>query len=1305
MSRARKYILGALAALFIGFLAAAFYLMYSQTVLRLAFSRFLAPAGLSVKSVNGRLAGPIRLEGISYMSQGARVKIGSIKMDWEPAALFSLNLYITRLDITGVRMEVLKKKKPARPPSAGPLPQIRLPSYFSVELSGVTAENIEYSAAGAKKPMALSRLRLNAVMRGDSLYIQSLQAVGPEYSFSVQGQLNPQGSYPLSLKTQWEFALKAYPPARGRGLFEGDIGKRLHISQAISQPYNLNANFIVSGLLEQTGAENGEKPKWQGRVTWRALRWPLAGKKPVAESPRGEFVTKGNPGAYSARLEAVFSVAKRAPKSPAITGRVTAEGKGDMKGMSLSSLRVALLGGTLRGSGNVYWKPAIGWALAISGTGLNPAHVSPNWSGNVNFEAKTRGSIMGAAWGISMDIQNVHGSLRGYPLSGSGRFLVKGQDVFVQGLFIRSGQASVSASGRLMPRWDFSWRVNATDIRDILPNAGGSLSAAGTVTERGKKPVVSARITGRGAAYQAYKIKTLHAAMRIDLSGRTASNLDLNMAGLQAGKRQVRAVHLKAAGKLAGQRISLSANWRKTALGLVLDGGYRSGLWSGNILRMDVSRRGYGMWRLLRPAPLRLSKEMALTDMCLANGQAQMCLMADWRKPKGAHVKMSAKRVPMELFAPLMPPGLSVTGMLNGRADILYAQKGALTGKADISLTGGALAYSLKGKTVRRTFRESTLSMVSTARTVFVNFAMPFADGGGIKSQIAISHSNLPSNFYPKGTQPNGPHPMEARVKLSVARIPMELFAPLMPPGLSVTGTLNGQAGILYAQKGALTGKAYVSMTGGAFAYRLKEKNIRLSFRESTLSMVSTKQGVLVRFEMPFLEGGGINSQLAISVPKVPPGAVNAAKKSPGVSGSVHMDIPDIAILAEVLPAVKNPRGTMRADFDISGTLASPAVRGTLALEKLSAGLPRLGIKVDGSITAASAGENRFNIQGRFGSGGGYINIKGDVARTPAKLWSVGLGLKGENFQVIKTPEAQASASPDLAIAVQGKEASVSGVVTVPKADIRPIETPGAIKPSPDVVVVSEKGKPVSVAQWKVHADVKVVLGEKLSFKGFGLKSVMTGALTIHEEPGKLAAGQGTLTIVKGTYKAYGQDLTITNGKLLYSGQPINNPGLAIRAERTVNEVVAGINVSGTLRQPKISLFSDPAMDQTDALSYLVLGKPVSSASSSQGNLLYGAATSLGLAGGALIANKIGALFGIKASVEKTQPQQPTGQEQATLFLGRYLSPRLYVAYGVGIFEPANVFRVRYRITKDWLVQTESGTETGGDVLYKLQWE
>src|SRR6185295_9524946 len=122
----------------------------------------------------------------------------------------------------------------------------------------------------------------------------------------------------------------------------------------------------------------------------------------------------------------------------------------------------------------------------------------------------------------------------------------------------------------------------------------------------------------------------------------------------------------------------------------------------------------------------------------------------------------------------------------------------------------------------------------------------------------------------------------------------------------------------------------------------------------------------------------------------------------------------------------------------------------------------------------------------------------------------------------------------------------------------------------------------------------RVILGDKVSIKAAGFSGKPKGSLLVIEEPGKATVGIGQLTVEEGVYKSYGQDLRLERGRLIFAGGPIDNPGLDLKAFRKASDgTIAGIIVRGTLRSPQTTLYSDPAMGESEALAYLLLGHPL----------------------------------------------------------------------------------------------------------------
>ena len=93
------------------------------------------------------------------------------------------------------------------------------------------------------------------------------------------------------------------------------------------------------------------------------------------------------------------------------------------------------------------------------------------------------------------------------------------------------------------------------------------------------------------------------------------------------------------------------------------------------------------------------------------------------------------------------------------------------------------------------------------------------------------------------------------------------------------------------------------------------------------------------------------------------------------------------------------------------------------------------------------------------------------------------------------------------------------------------------------------------------------------------------------------------------------------------------------------------------------------------------------------------AALALGLAGGDQIARSIGDQFGL----DEMRIEGSDSGDEAALVVGSYLTPRLYVSYGVGLVESLNSLNLRYQISERWQLKAVSGVNQGADFLYSIE--
>ncbi len=420
------------------------------------------------------------------------------------------------------------------------------------------------------------------------------------------------------------------------------------------------------------------------------------------------------------------------------------------------------------------------------------------------------------------------------------------------------------------------------------------------------------------------------------------------------------------------------------------------------------------------------------------------------------------------------------------------------------------------------------------------------------------------------------------------------------------------------------------------------------------------------------------------------------------VTASLTGRVDDLSFAKAFSSQVDSLAGRLTLDAGVSGTVASPVVTGGLILENGAAHFPMLGALFhDMRLTAHTNQAGTFTLDGTVSSGPGQLAITGSTPLFPSAARPGRITLKGTDFEVINTDDAHAIVTPDLTVTTTGRLLSVQGSVAIPIAHVQLAEIPvTAVPPSDDVVFVDTLGGTATPSRL-IAANVRVTLGDSVTFEGFNFMASLGGQLQVNDQPGRPTTGTGMIVIQEGHYKAYGQNLTISQGLIRFAGGPVDNPGLNIRASRTAEDsVVAGLDIKGTLKSPDVTIFSQPAMSQNRALEYIVLGHPLGeNTGGPQGSLMSKAVSSLGLRGGNLLAKTIGTGIGLDEARIETKGDL----KQASFVAGRYLTPNLYISYGIGIFDPISTLRLRYVISRHWTIEAQKGQAIGADVLYRVE--
>jgi translocation and assembly module TamB len=528
-------------------------------------------------------------------------------------------------------------------------------------------------------------------------------------------------------------------------------------------------------------------------------------------------------------------------------------------------------------------------------------------------------------------------------------------------------------------------------------------------------------------------------------------------------------------------------------------------------------------------------------------------------------------------------------------------------------------------------------------------------------------------------------------------QFPLSLIQPLFLQDIGLTGSMDADITARTPLAGAPSVTAELRFSPGNVRYPASgELQVQVEYDAAVAYLRAAEGRAQSRFSLRLKNQGTLDANLAfpLVLPDSPPPA------DVSLQGDLRAAFHDLSPLALFFPQLYQTRGTLDASWRVRGTLEHPRFSGQLTLNDGSTDIPRLGIHLrETRLSLSGDGSDVLHVKGRMLSGKGTLDLDGSIDLGAEATWSSTLHLTGSHFELANTPEVFLLATPDLTLDARPHTLRLEGKIDIPEGRIAPKDLASATLASSDVVMVGVRTAASRSPKWNIYSRVQLNLGEKIHFAGFNFKGDITGNIIVVDEPERQTTALGELRVVQGQYSIYRQDLNIERGRLIFASGPLNDPGLDMRAVRRTGDVLAGVLARGTLKSPELLLFSEPSMSDTDTLSYLMLGRPADQAGRADGELLYQAASSLGAAGGELLAKKIGNVFGLQDVTIKTG----SAPEDTALVIGTYLSPRLYINYGIGLLEPVNTFRMRYKLNKNWQFQSETGVYSGADILYTIE--
>lgn len=509
-----------------------------------------------------------------------------------------------------------------------------------------------------------------------------------------------------------------------------------------------------------------------------------------------------------------------------------------------------------------------------------------------------------------------------------------------------------------------------------------------------------------------------------------------------------------------------------------------------------------------------------------------------------------------------------------------------------------------------------------------------------------------------------------------------------------LAGQFSGKANVAWKAQGGLP-QASVSLVGKGVKVQQLVQGNPLPVAFDTLNVNAGLQNGRANLDwmIKIANNGQLDGNLQIADPM---GRRN-------LSGNVNLTRISMALLQPALMDGEKASGILNANLRVGGNAQKPQVYGKLALTNVDIDAQFMPF----DITNANLNIN-FNgmsslLDGVIQTPHGQLALNGNADWNDPNNWRARIAAKGDKVRVSVPPMVRLDVSPDLVFDATPQAFSLNGRVDIPWARITVQELPqSAVGVSSDEVMLNDQRQPIAPASTSIPINTNLVvnIGDDVRLDAFGLKARLKGALKVVQDKRGLGLN-GQIDIPSGRFHAYGQDLIVRKGQLLFSG-PADQPLLNIEAIRnpdsTENDVVAGVRVTGDADAPKLEVFSDPTMSQQEALSYLLRGQGLDSSgadSSAMTSMLIG----MGVAQSGKLVGKIGEAFGVSNLSLDTQGVGDSSQ----VVVSGYVLPGLQVKYGVGIFDSLATLTLRYRLMPKLYLEAVSGIDQALDLLYQFE--
>lgn len=497
-------------------------------------------------------------------------------------------------------------------------------------------------------------------------------------------------------------------------------------------------------------------------------------------------------------------------------------------------------------------------------------------------------------------------------------------------------------------------------------------------------------------------------------------------------------------------------------------------------------------------------------------------------------------------------------------------------------------------------------------------------------------------------------------------------------------------AGLSELPRGRVTVRAQDIST----KYRMDLSDLKVGFNSVHLSFANAKDSIEGNWKIDIKDNGDIEGSLRMS----------DLFNSRTVDGTLKFVAVDATLVNSFLSPGESAEGQWFGNLRFAGTLEEPLIYGRTGLFNAKLDSTKLPFEMLPSDIKLTFNGNSSTLEGHLKTPQGEVALNGSADWRTIGEGKAIVTTKGSNLRVTLPPDIEFDLTTDVTCEASSDLIKLDGAISIPWAKVSVSKLPAsAVDVSDDVVRLDRPrakkkaaGKPIPI-----ESNLRIHIGDDVRVEAMGLKARLTGNLNVIQDNGTLGL-TGQISVPSGSFKAYGQDLLVRRGEFHFVGA-VANPLLDLEAirnpDRTADDVIAGIRVTGSVDSPQVAVFTDPAKSETEALSYLIRGEGLDPSGDSDNTMITSALINLGLSQGSHVFESLGDAVGISGLGFETEGVGDSSQ----LVVSGYVLPGLKVKYGVGIFDSLATLTLRYRVIPRLYVEAVSGVDQALDLLYSFE--